>query len=426
MTTAITVADSFPHPTLTAIVGTPTFPKVTLMTQELFANAASVQSSLTHPDLGHAVLVLGAAAYNVLAAANGHPVWADPPRPPAEPNLHGLNSNQALATAKNAHDRAVNDYNAFNNTKSALKKLILAAIEPEYVASLKDPVLGFATVTARQLIVHITQYYGTVTRVDLDANLVTLESAWEPQDSMEGLWKRATDCASVAVAGGETISDAVKIRTMLKVLTNTGLFSLDIRDWNKRTAANRTWDHFKTFFADANKERMANMTAGDFRHQANAALNGTRSGATSPTYSEITASTRNSNATVNLDTVKYCWTHGLYVHGGGHTSRECTYKKTGHQEDANMTNMKGGNNKIRRKPGESNDYERLNRRNNTFPTDNRNGGRGGGGRGGGGRGGGGDNPNNRRGQQANQATQETINSVAEQVLARITGATPIE
>jgi len=50
------------------------------------------------------------------------------------------------------------------------------------------------------------------------------------------------------------------------------------------------------------------MTAGDYMHQANAAHGGTRSGATSPTFSEITQGTMTSQGTLDLKNFKYCWT----------------------------------------------------------------------------------------------------------------------
>ena len=73
-----------------------------------------------------------------------------------------------------------------------------------------------------------------------------------------------------------------------------------------------------------------------------------RSGATSPTFSEITQASTVTNGSINLGAMKYCWTHGFYPNGNGHTSRECNYKKNGHQEDATFVDMKGGNNTIRK------------------------------------------------------------------------------
>jgi len=424
MPSSTDIIAAMPHPTLTAITGTPTFPAIRLLKQECFANAAAVEISLTAPELGHAALIIGVPAYQAIAIVQDpNYLWAEPGRPDPQPDYAAQNANnQGIAVAKNIWDMEVADWKTFNAVKTVLKQQILTAVPPEFVSSLKDDTTGFAAVTPLALIEHLQNMYGAVTRADLDKNLTALEAPWEPTDSMESLWTRCTQCEHIATAGGEPIQGAHKLRIMLKVLAQTGVFSLDVRDWNKRPVAERTWDHFKTFFANANRERCANMTAGDYMHQANAAHGGTRSGATSPTFSEITQGTMTSQGTIDLKNLCYCWTHGLYPNGNGHTGCECKYKKSGHQEDATVTNMMGGNNTIRRLQNEKNDYARLNPRNNgdkeTQPP----------------AAGDGAKKNRRgrgRGNQANvaetntKASDETIQAVAAQVMAKITGQ-PIE
>jgi hypothetical protein len=363
-----------PHDKLTAISSTPTFVSIRTLKQELFANAASVSSSLTAPDIGHAMLIIGDAAYNQLAtdtqnaaavAAGVLPanmpapfVWQPPNRPPAQPPIAVGDTNRAVDIAKATHDRATADYNAFTTVQSILKQQILDAVPTTFVSSLQHDLTGFLTVSPRTLVVHLETMYGAVTNAHLDANLAALEAAWDPSDSMEDLWTRCTQCEHTALAGYEPISLALKMRLMLKVLTQSGLFRLDIRDWNRRPVAQRTWDEFKQFFAEANRERCANMTAGDYRHLANAVH--TRSNATRPTFSDITKRTTTSGGSIDKP-ILYCWTHGCFPHGNGHTSRDCISKKQGHQADATIFDMMGGNDRIRRKPHERDDYNLLNR-----------------------------------------------------------------
>ena len=292
-----------PHPTLTAIAGTPDFTSVRLLKKECFANAASVESSLTAPDLGHAVLVIGDNAYNALAtralqAANPNAqafVWAAPVRPPAQPELAGANSNHARAIASDTWKRLTTDWNHYTKVQSTLKKQIIEAVPAEFISSLSDDTTGFAAITPLQLINHLANYYGTVTRADIDANLTALEAPWEPCNTMEGLWTRCTACEHIAQAGGEPIQLSHKMRIMLKVLTSTGVFHLDIRDWNNKPDADRTWPNFCTFFANANRERCANLTAGSYRHQATAAVVKTNSNATSNNTNATSQATNQSN-----------------------------------------------------------------------------------------------------------------------------------
>ena len=99
----------------------------------------------------------------------------------------------------------------------------------------------------------------------------TLEVPWEPTESMEPLWLRAVFAQQVATTGEEAIGETTLLRLYRKVLTDTGVFSLDLRDWDKKPTAEQTWTNFKVFFTAANKERIKNATAGDL-HSAHSAL----------------------------------------------------------------------------------------------------------------------------------------------------------
>jgi len=169
------------------------------------------------------------------------------------------------------------------------------------------------------------------------------------------LWRRAVLAQRVAQAGRDPITEATLLRKFHQVLTDSGVFSLDLRDWDKKVAADKTWANFRAHFTAANKERIKNATAGTM-HSANAAI-GTRTRTNGSNTSPSDGSTR---TTTTSDTVwSYCWTHG-YGKNKEHNSRTCTNKATGHQEDATIDNMKGGNNTIRRKRGERNKFRQLN------------------------------------------------------------------
>ena len=62
-----------------------------------------------------------------------------------------------------------------------------------------------------------------------------------------------------------------------------------------------------------------------------------------------------------MDMLAYCWTHGASTNLE-HTSATCSNPATGHDKTATITDMKGGNNTIRRKPGEKAIYVKPNRK----------------------------------------------------------------
>jgi hypothetical protein len=88
---------TFPHADLTLITGKPSFASVQVLKRELIANAISVHSAAGSGQLGHAVIVLGIPAYNVLAGANNG--WTDPPNPVPTPAVPDNATSAHLTTA---------------------------------------------------------------------------------------------------------------------------------------------------------------------------------------------------------------------------------------------------------------------------------------------------------------------------------------
>jgi hypothetical protein len=73
---------------------------------------------------------------------------------------------------------------------------------------------------------------------------------------MEPLWLRGVEAQRIATAGTVPITDAQLLNIFRDTLSKTGLFALDIRDWDKLPAAQLTIVLFKASFTDANKVRL--------------------------------------------------------------------------------------------------------------------------------------------------------------------------
>jgi hypothetical protein len=131
----------------------------------------------------------------------------------------------------------------------------------------------------------------------------------------------------------------------VKIFEDSGVMDDAVKDWRKKTAANRTWANIQPFFLLANKERIRVVTANELGF-ANA-TQGQRppvppaAPTTTTTYNNIGGNTG----------IHYCWTHGL-TFSAEHTSASCAHKVEGHKDNATLSNMMGGNNKIRRQRNE--------------------------------------------------------------------------
>lgn len=345
---------SFPHATLTRIVGKPTFQGVQQIKKQLISNAVSVPSNRGNGVLGHAVIVLGQAAYDAIAGPGNN--WIDPINPGNAPVIPNGATQAQILNAQHQWEREKAEWELYNTTVSALKRQLLTAIDDVYISSLEDPLFGYTNTTVQTILAHLDTTYAVVDQDALKTNLDNLSAPWEPSETMEPLWQRGVLARQVAAVGQVPITEAQLLLIFRDILKSSGLFTLDLRDWDKLPAAQRTLAHFQTTFTEANKERVKNLTSGQQFHaksipaQAYAANPPSKS-TTDPFILATPSGTR----------LSYCWTHGV-TNNPDHNSRTCTRKGHGHQEDATIDNMMGGNNTIRRKPKEKNTFMEKNPR----------------------------------------------------------------
>jgi hypothetical protein len=86
-----------------------------------------------------------------------------------------------------------------------LKKQIISVFEPIYLDVLNDNMVGFANISARDMLDHLSSVYGKITAVDLEINCEHMRRAWDPQQPVESLFKQIQDCVDYYEAGGVII-----------------------------------------------------------------------------------------------------------------------------------------------------------------------------------------------------------------------------
>ena len=335
-------APSFPfaHPTLTKIDGQPTAANVRKLKREVYANAISVKTPLGGGNHGYLGLVMPAAQYNAMPGTN---LFAVPVHPGAHPG-HAAAATQAQITETNRAYLADKEAaEQCNEVHSAIKQQILASVDDAFIMTLQDDELGYANVTAQELLVHLTTTYGDITPDELDKNLKSLEEPWNPDTPIENLWKRVQDARRFATNGNDPISESTAVRLTLEVLEKSGVFGDAIRDWRKRAPAQWTLANLRNDFNSANKERVRQLTSRGAGYGANNNIDQANS-TTTTTKTGLTVAHVLTNNGVKM---YYCWSHGLGKNAN-HTSATCRNKADGHKNDSTADNMMGGNNTIMR------------------------------------------------------------------------------
>jgi hypothetical protein len=105
----------------------------------------------------------------------------------------------------------VQTYRTCTPVQQALKKQIIGVFEPMYLEILNDNMVGYADISAKDMLDHLFETYGNITTVDLEINLEHMRRAWDPQQPLETLSKQIQDCADYLEAGGVPIGPSQQI-----------------------------------------------------------------------------------------------------------------------------------------------------------------------------------------------------------------------
>jgi hypothetical protein len=339
---------TFPHETLTPIIGKPTNTTLQLMQRQLFTNARSVPSSRGGGVYGHLAMLLSDADYLARAGvAFVVPVHPGPPPPP-------VGAAAVIAVAIRTYTEALADVTLYNNLRAALTAQILTAVNLSFLSALEDPDFGFSDVTPRAMLDHLRLEYGTLTPEELENNRVALSEPWNLDDPIEDLWAKIANIQRVATFGNVPIADITIITLTLAMIEKTGLLATTTEKFRLRPIPEWTVALFKSEFQLGNKERLRRLTAGDAGfHGAHTATRTPPLTVGSPPLAVAAAAVTPSpttqpaarHITVEGGKMYYCWTHGLSRHSN-HTSLTCLHKAAGHQDDATAFHMRGGNNTI--------------------------------------------------------------------------------
>jgi hypothetical protein len=249
--------------------------------------------------------------------------------------------------------------------------------------------VGFANISAKDMLDNLFSTHGNITAVDLEINFENMRRAWDPQQPVESLFKQIQDCADYSEAGGVLIGHPQKINVGYANIFATCHFMSAYRRWNEKHHIEKTWTQFKSHFAAAHrqhKQMQGESAATAGYHSANAAVGKTEDKFAEYTIGALanlakeTAADRgvmatltetnarlvkqledNSNELRELKTLirkervekrgqrsfnsspnNYCCNHG-YKFGNTHTSLTCKLPNPGHKQDATQADNMGGN-----------------------------------------------------------------------------------
>jgi hypothetical protein len=111
-----------------------------------------------------------------------------------------------ISEACNIWEEDVQTYHTCTSIQKVLKKQIISVFEPIYLEIINDNMVGYANISARDMLDHLFDTYGNLASVDLEINFEHMRRACDTYQPVETLFKQIQDCADYSEVGGVPIS----------------------------------------------------------------------------------------------------------------------------------------------------------------------------------------------------------------------------
>jgi hypothetical protein len=235
------VMASCPHPIFPKVEGEPEYQTIHATRTFLQANSRAIDTHLGGGTLGHLDLIISDVSYSIISppTAEEPTFWKTTNAPGRAPATMDGTAAQ-ISAACHVWEEDVQTYRTCTSVQQALKKQIISVFEPMYLDILNDNMVGYANISAGDMLDHLFETYGNITAVDLEINFEHMRRAWDPQQLVETLFKQIQDCADYSEAGGVPICHSQNINVGYAKIFATGHFMSSCRRWNEKPSTEKT------------------------------------------------------------------------------------------------------------------------------------------------------------------------------------------
>lgn len=245
---ADTLTSNFPYPIVTKLHGFPTYEALDKLRQQICANASSVQSIRGVGNHGHVGMFLEGYIYNTLS----NTIWTNPIN---SGPLANARANNVRDLAR--HNESVVEWNTFGLLQNILKQQVIKAVNKIYIVDMEEDYIGYSNVSLRQLFMHLFTSYGTIHASEPAALLASIANPINPDCPLATLWKRIKKAVQFSNAAQAPLTGLQVMNTLITVLTKTGTYTNNLRNWNKLPNIQKTYVNAKIFFNTAYTTNMA-------------------------------------------------------------------------------------------------------------------------------------------------------------------------
>jgi hypothetical protein len=245
---------------VTKIHGQPTHTDITKLEEELVQIAIVIPTSLGGGELGHAGLIIEPTEYE--KHSNGVP-FTRPSQPPTLPPTAQADDKRNV---ERIHNEKIRIFNLYLGVEQGLRDKIIEAIDEEFLLELRQGVLGYQKVTARQMINHLRKRGGGLDHVDVMKIRKERDEPWDCTENPAAYFARVEKNVHLLslVAPTPIVTDMTeRMMAVLSALTESGIFNVAVREWEQKPENQKTWDNIKVFTCEeyTKAQRRGSLTA---------------------------------------------------------------------------------------------------------------------------------------------------------------------
>jgi hypothetical protein len=232
---------------VTKIHGQPLHTAITKLEEELVQIAVVIPTSLGGEELGHAGLVIEPSTY--VTHLNGIP-FIRPTQPPTVPAASQADDKKNI---ERIHNEKIRIFNLFLGVEQGLKDKILEAIDEEFLLELRQGIIGYQMVMARQMIDHLRKRGGGLDYVDIMKIRKERDEQWNCTENPATYFAKVEKNVHLLslVTPTPILTNMTKqMMAVLTALTDSGCFNATVREWEQKPECEKTWENIKVFVCE--------------------------------------------------------------------------------------------------------------------------------------------------------------------------------
>jgi hypothetical protein len=178
--------------------------------------------------------------------SNGIP-FNRPTQPPVNPTITQADDKRI---AERIHVEKIRIFNLYLGVEQGLKDKIIDAIDEEFLLELREGVIGYQKVTARQMIDHLRKRGGGLDHTDVMKIRKERDEPWDCTENPAAYFARVEkNVHLLSLVTPTPITTDLTERTLavLDAMTESGNFNAAVREWEQRPDWEKTWDKIKIF-----------------------------------------------------------------------------------------------------------------------------------------------------------------------------------